>query len=683
MSLGNDPFIGAKLGSYEILEAIGEGGMARIYKGFHAELNRYTAIKVVNWGLQEDPEFTERFRREAQAIAILRHPNIVQIFDFGKHTSGYFMVMEFIDGSDLQVQLREYRDRQELLPKDKVIRVIRDVAAALDYAHSRGVIHRDVKPSNIMITREGQPILTDFGLVMLPAHKSQATIGNTFGTPHYVAPEQAISSAAAVAASDIYSLGVILYEMTTGQLPFDDDSPLSVALKHISDPPPAPASINPNLPADVEDVVLQALSKDPTDRFATAGDMASALEMSWSTKGAAGRDKRAPTMLPAGVPPAAAVSSITLPTAAAVAPVAIAEPSAQEQTRSQAKTSTLLPAWWPVAAGAVVVVLVGSWGFFSFFNASSAQPALTATTAAVVFATEDDADSFPAVVSTDIPTSEPPTSTSEPPTSIPTKLPTATLPPTDPPVLTDTPLPTDTLTPTTAPTDTPTNTPTPEPTATPTTPPTDTPVPPTNTPVPLPAPTDTVVANGPLSLEQLKGKILFKTDRAGYVQIYRMDADGSNQLPFDNASQYAQLEAELPFSANKQEKMVVRGEGQLDLWRANLVTSQELRVTSTGKPEYDAAWSPVDNRIAYVSEETGNGDIYMLNLDGSAVERLTVNTDNFDKHPTWSPDGTKIAFWSDMGYTKTRQIWVIDLPSRVVRSLSDNPYNDWDPVWVR
>ncbi|MCK6626399.1 MAG: protein kinase [Anaerolineae bacterium] len=672
MSLGTDPFIGAKLGSYEILEAIGEGGMARIYKGFHPELNRYTAIKVVNWGLQEDPEFTERFRREAQAIAILRHPNIVQIFDFGKHTSGYFMVMEFIDGSDLQVQLREYRDRQELLPKDRVIRVIRDVAAALDYAHSRGVIHRDVKPSNIMITREGQPILTDFGLVMLPTHKSQATIGNTFGTPHYVAPEQAISSAAAVAASDIYSLGVILYEMITGQLPFDDDSPLSVALKHISDPPPAPTSVNPNLPADVEDVVLQALSKDPADRFATAGDMASALEMSWSSKGAAGRDRKAPTMLPAGVPPAAVVPSITLPTAAAVAPVAIAaESSASEQARPRSRTS-LLPGWWPVAVGGVAVVLMGSWGFFSFFNASSAQPAPTPTEVAVVFATEEtEADSFPAVVPTDTPTPELPTLTPTPP-------PTATLAPTNSPFPTDTPLPTAT------PTLEPTVTSTPSPTATPTLEPTATLTPiPTNTLAPLPTATTIVTTNGPLTLEQLRGKILFKTDRAGFVQIYRMDADGSNQLPFDNASLYAQLEADLPFSANKQEKMVVRGEGQLDLWRANLTTSQELRVTSTGKPEYDAAWSPVDNRIAYVSEETGNGDIYLLNLDGSAVERLTVNTDNFDKHPTWSPDGAKIAFWSDMGFNKTRQIWVIDLPTRTLRSLSDNPYNDWDPVWVR
>jgi TolB protein len=161
-----------------------------------------------------------------------------------------------------------------------------------------------------------------------------------------------------------------------------------------------------------------------------------------------------------------------------------------------------------------------------------------------------------------------------------------------------------------------------------------------------------------------------------------MDADGSNQLPVDDTSLYTQLEAELPLSGNKQEQIVVRGEGQLDLWRSNLVTGQEYRITSTGKPEYDAAWSPVDNRIAYVSEETGNGDIYMLNLDGSAVERLTVNTDNFDKHPTWSPDGAQIAFWSDMGFNKTRQIWVIDLATKTLKSLSDNPYNDWDPIWV-
>lgn len=163
-----------------------------------------------------------------------------------------------------------------------------------------------------------------------------------------------------------------------------------------------------------------------------------------------------------------------------------------------------------------------------------------------------------------------------------------------------------------------------------------------------------------------------------------MNADGSNQQPLarENWSLYADLEKELPLSANKQEVIAMRGEGQLDLWRSNLVTGQELRVTSTGQNEYDPAWSPIDNRIAYVSEKTGRGDIYVLNLDGSADTRLTENLDNFDKHPTWSPDGQKIAFWSDRGVNNTRQIWLIDLAGNQLTSLSDNPFNDWDPVWV-
>lgn len=665
MTPGNDPYIGTKLGSYEIITAIGQGGMARIYKGFHAELNRYTAIKVVHWGLQEDPEFTDRFRREAQAIAILRHPNIVQIFDFGKHTSGYYMVMEFIDGSDLSVLLSQHRERKELLPRDKVIRIIRDVAAALDYAHGRGVIHRDVKPSNIMITTEGQPILTDFGLVMLPAHRSQVTLGNTFGTPHYVAPEQAISSAAAVAASDIYSLGVILYEMATGRLPFDDESPLSVALKHISEAPPPPTTINPNLSHDVESVILRTLSKDPSDRFATAGDMVSALEMSWSnTTGVVNKGRQVLPPMPAGVPAVAVVPSMTLPTSAAVAPVVAAVDLRREERQKQPPMS---PPGWLISLVGIGVVLAGVWALFSFINISSPQPSATPLqeTMAVAF---EPPTATPTVLS---PVAiVPATSTPEPPTPVSTVAqPTMTLAVTLAP----------------SPTANPTSTSTPEPTFTPsptlTATPTSTLTP---TPVPLPTFTSTVAAEaGPLTREQLSGKILFKTDRAGLVQIYCMEPDGSNQRPFEDVSFYAQLEDELPFSSNKQEQIVVRGEGQLDLWRSNLVTGQELRITSTGKPEYDSAWSPLDNRIVYVSEETGNGDIYMLNLDGSAVERLTVNVDNFDKHPTWSPDANRIAFWSDMGFNKNRQIWMIDLATRTIRSLSDNPYNDWDPVWVR
>ncbi len=606
MASGSDPFIGVKLGSYEIIEPVGEGGMARIYKGFHAELNRYAAIKVVNWGLQEDPEFTERFRREAQAIATLRHPNIVQIYDFGEHSSGYFMAMEFIEGDDLAVQLRQSSVKNRLLPKNQIIKIIADVAAALDYAHAHHVIHRDVKPSNIMINREGQSILTDFGLVMLPAQASQRTLGSTFGTPHYVAPEQAISSASAVPASDLYSLGVVLYEMATGQLPFDDESPLSVALKHVSDIPTPPTALNPNLPSKVEDVILKTLAKNPNERFASAGQMAAVLQEAWDTN------------------PTSPALPVTLPRAATTPP---------------AKKS-VLPAWLWVGVVAVVGGLVGG---SALTLLPLFQPTPTPTAIAVI----------------------PPTLTPTP-TASSTLAPSPTLTPAPP---TDTP----TLTPTSTATGTATPSPTPQSTNTPTPLPTDTPTP-TSTPIPPPRPTPT--PEGP------SGKILFKTDRAGFVEIYQMNPDGSNQRPVDDFSLYTQLEAQLPFSSDRQNQIVVRGEGQFDLWWANLMTGQELRLTSTAKPEYDPAWSPVDNRIVYVSEETGNGDIYMLNLDGSAVVRLTDNVSNFDKHPTWSPDGAKVAFWSDMSFAHNRQIWMVDLATGNLTSLSDNPFNDWDPVWV-
>ncbi len=658
---GNDPLIGTTLGSYEVMEAIGEGGMARIYKGFHADLNRYAAIKVVNWGLQEDPEFTERFRREAQAIATLRHPNIVQIFDFGKYASGYFMVMEFIDGGDLAIRLRQIRERQELLPKDTIIRITKDVAAALDYAHGLNIIHRDVKPSNIMITPEGQSILTDFGLVMLPAHKSQATVGSTFGTPHYVAPEQAISSAAAVPASDIYSLGVILYEMVTGQLPFDDESPLSVALKHVSEIPTPPSAVKTDLPRDVEEVILKSLAKQPVDRFDTASGMAVALEAAWEgVVPDKGKGQKAFTpVLPTGVPPVAEVPNITLPIAAAIAPMPAAVEAAEQETREK----SLLAGWWPWAlAGGVLIGLVALVLFFSRLSPTPPTPTATIQVIAAEGGSPETAQEF--VV---------PTATPAPPTNTPTPEPTAT------PLPTDTPTPEPTFTP--SPTPTLTSTPTPTSTSTATATPTLEPTS-TATPTPLPQPTATPV--GPLTREQLQNKILFKTDRAGAVEIYYMNADGSKQrpLPRESWSLYTELEAELPLSPNKEEQIVTRGEGQLDLWRVSLVGGQELRVTSTNKAEYDAAWSPVDNRIAYVSEETGNGDIYILNMDGSAIVRLTDNVEDFDKHPTWSPDGTKIAFWSDMSFNDNRQIWMIDLETKVLTSLSDNPFNDWDPVWV-
>jgi serine/threonine protein kinase len=277
----HDPLLGTILNRYKIIEFLGGRGPARVYKGIHIELNRSAAIKVIDCDLPESSDFAKRLRQETLALVSLRHTNIVQIIDFGQHSHGYYVVMEYIDGDDLAVQMRQYKVSQKLLPKDHVIRIIKDVASALDYAHSRNIIHQNVKPTNILINRENQLLLTDFDLVIPPAPASLTTLGRLFGPWHYVAPEQAMSSSDAVKASDIYSLGVILYEMVTGQLPFDDELPLNVVLKHINDEPLAPTQINPALPPEVETVILKALAKSPADRFAAAGDMAAALQNGW------------------------------------------------------------------------------------------------------------------------------------------------------------------------------------------------------------------------------------------------------------------------------------------------------------------------------------------------------------------------------------------------------------------
>lgn len=273
----SDPFIGRQFGDYVVQELLGRGGMARVYKGYDSRLQRYAAVKIINSELvasADQKEYTERFQREARSIAKLNHPNIVGVYQFGEYDQGYYMAMVFIEGRDLRQILRDYNMREERMPLPDILNVVHGIAHALDYAHSRGVIHRDIKPSNIMINADNQPVLTDFGLAL---SASEGTMGDTFGSAHYIAPEQAVSSAKAVPQSDLYSLGICAYEMLTGRVPFDDPSAMSVALKHLNDPPPPLRDIVPSLSQEIEAVVLKALEKDPEARFPTGAMMVQAL----------------------------------------------------------------------------------------------------------------------------------------------------------------------------------------------------------------------------------------------------------------------------------------------------------------------------------------------------------------------------------------------------------------------
>ncbi len=284
-----DPMIGKVVGDYAIERLIAKGGMGRVYEAKDAELQRRVAIKVITLDEEVAEEMMDRFRREAQAISSLDdHTNIVTIYRYGKAEGIHYIAMKYIDGIPLSTRMKNLRQKTQYMPNDELLYIARQVAAALDYAHGRGVIHRDVKPANIMLeTHESGDIsrpkatLMDFGLVLRV--DNTMTTGSAFGTPRYISPEQAISSASACDQSDIYSFGVIIYEILTGKPPFEDDeTPIGVALSHVTKPPPSPQELRAELSNAVVDVMMKVLAKKPEERYQTAKQFVDALEKALS-----------------------------------------------------------------------------------------------------------------------------------------------------------------------------------------------------------------------------------------------------------------------------------------------------------------------------------------------------------------------------------------------------------------
>jgi serine/threonine-protein kinase len=267
-----DPRLGAVIAGYRIEERIGRGGMGVVYRAEHLNLRRRAAVKIIAPDLAESDGFRERFTREARIAAALQHPNIVTVYDAGEVDGLLYLAMQYIEGSDLAAMLR---DDGRLRPY-RAIDVCRQVAAALDAAHAMGLIHRDVKPANVLI--EGRTaFLTDFGLTKrLEGEQTQLTrAGDVVGTIHYVAPEQ-IEGTAVSARTDVYSLGCLLYHCLTGQVPFARDTDVAVIYAHLSEPPPKVSDVRPELPEGLDGVIAKALDKSPDRRFPTCGDLISA-----------------------------------------------------------------------------------------------------------------------------------------------------------------------------------------------------------------------------------------------------------------------------------------------------------------------------------------------------------------------------------------------------------------------
>ncbi len=263
----------SKLGKYDITEEIGRGGMGAVYKGYDPALNRSVAIKLLAPHLVWEQAFVERFMREARAVAQLHHPNIISIYDVGQDGPNYYFVMAYLPGGSLKHVIA----RQGRLAPAKAIPILRQLADALDYAHSKGLVHRDVKPANVMFDERGQIILTDFGIVKAAEESRLTGTGASIGTPHYMAPEQVLGHEV-TARTDQYALGIVAFEMLTGRVPFDADTTTAILFKQVNEPPPPVTTLCPDLPPAVEVTLNRALAKSPADRYVSCGEFVAALQ---------------------------------------------------------------------------------------------------------------------------------------------------------------------------------------------------------------------------------------------------------------------------------------------------------------------------------------------------------------------------------------------------------------------
>ncbi len=266
--------VGKRINQYYIEDLIAVGGMAQVYRARDMELDRRVAIKVIGIDARKEHVFTERLEREARTIAQLRHPNIVGIYHKGIYEDMPYLVIEYVDGPTLADVLHEMKLTNQPMEFHAALTITACVTSALDYAHALGVIHRDIKPSNIMIDQKGHVYLTDFGLAL---RMTEGTEGKAFGSPYYISPEQVSSSAEASPRSDLYSLGVVVYEMLAGRRPFEAKKPIELAVMHVNKFPSPPRKYNPALPPAIDGVLMRVLTKQPTQRYKSGADFQQAL----------------------------------------------------------------------------------------------------------------------------------------------------------------------------------------------------------------------------------------------------------------------------------------------------------------------------------------------------------------------------------------------------------------------
>lgn len=574
--------IGKELGRYLIVEALGEGGMAAVYKGYDRRLNRDVAIKVILKGYQQRDVFTKRFEREAKSVAQLTHPNIVSVIDYGTYEGIPYLVMEYIPGGTLKDQMGEP------IPWGLAARMLVPIARALSHAHHEKLIHRDIKPANILVTKSGDMMLSDFGIAKTldAEHLTKLTgTGLGIGTPAYMAPEQGMGKPVDYRV-DIYSLGVVFYEMVTGRPPYEADTPMAVMMKHVMDPLPRPRTFVPDLPEEVERLIFRALAKEPDERFQSMEELARAFEEIIHLK-ETGISRLEKT--PSAPPVIEKTPLISTPVESHPSQVPVKMPRQDESLSNK----ILKFIWIPVVLAGICIIAV------------------------VVVSVPRLLDMIPTDVSIL------PSETISAPTV------TIAIPPGD---SDETPLPTISQTEIFQPTEE-----------------LDEAVPPTETPHPTPTetkqPTETPVPT--VTPEPIRGLIAFHSNRSGNNDIYVMLPDGSDvrQLTFslydDRAAAWSPDGREIAYQSNS--------DGDYEIFVIGVDGGNIRQVTSNDCDDYSPVWSPNGRQFVFYSDCDGNREIYTISINGSNRTQLTHTTNMYNWFPSWSTDGSKIVYSSNRG----------------------------------
>ncbi|MCE7946823.1 MAG: serine/threonine protein kinase [Chloroflexi bacterium CFX4] len=383
-------FVGRTLGQYTLEAPLGKGGMASVYRAHQASVDRYVAIKVMTPEIANDPGFVERFQREARIIGRLEHPHILPVIDFGESDGTYYIVMRYMDGGSLDDLMRQKR-----LPPEEVAHYLDQIASALDYAHQKGVVHRDLKPNNVLLDRANNCYLTDFGIARIEGGEQRklTATGSVMGTPAYMSPEQAMGRPVD-GRSDIYTLGVMLYEMATGKLPFMADTSAALIFHHVYEMPPSPRQINPSLPEAVEPVFMRVLAKAPEMRYGTAEEFARDFSQALGIRStpskavpsvgiASDTDKTFVGDASSAPPPTMPQKpDFTNPQAAPAhgrgGTVAVGSPLGESAIQTPAATQRGTPTALIVILGVVILALIG--GVFLLLNSQNESTAQTANT---------------------------------------------------------------------------------------------------------------------------------------------------------------------------------------------------------------------------------------------------------------------------------------------------------------